>query len=273
MGALDDVLLYNSALTAAEIAALAGITPPNTPPTLNPIGNKSAQAGTSLRSRRPPPIPIRERPLRSRSPTAPAARCPPAPRSIELGGSFTWTPTAGQVGGHTFDVCVSDGTASDCETISVAVRAGSSVTGRRTKGAARTLVNSSGLGATNNGTLLGNPTWVAGPARPGDQVRRDRRLRDGGRQRLPRHLRRDHDGYLGEAREDGHPVPDQEGHPGRHGRLRAVAGDDRLPLRPLQLDRRAGRRTGSTHPRPIRATAPRGCTSRPPPTARRSGCT
>ena len=47
-GALDDTLLYNSALTAAEVAGLAGITPPNTPPTLNPIGNKNAQVGTQL---------------------------------------------------------------------------------------------------------------------------------------------------------------------------------------------------------------------------------
>ena len=37
-------------------------------------------------------------------------------------GVFTWTPTEAQgPGAYTFDVCVSDGTASDCETISVTV--------------------------------------------------------------------------------------------------------------------------------------------------------
>ena len=43
----------------------------------------------------------------------------PAGASITSGGNFTWTPAAGQVGPATFDVCVSDGTASDCETITV----------------------------------------------------------------------------------------------------------------------------------------------------------
>ena len=47
-GAMDDVRLYNTALSASEIAALASITPGNTPPTLNPVGNKSAQVGTQL---------------------------------------------------------------------------------------------------------------------------------------------------------------------------------------------------------------------------------
>ena len=47
-GAMDDVLLYNTALSASEIAALAGAAPGNTPPTLNPVGNKSAQVGSQL---------------------------------------------------------------------------------------------------------------------------------------------------------------------------------------------------------------------------------
>ena len=47
-GAMDDVLLYNTALSASEIAALAGVAPGNTPPTLNPVGNKSAQVGSQL---------------------------------------------------------------------------------------------------------------------------------------------------------------------------------------------------------------------------------
>ena len=76
-------------------------------------------------------------------------------------GSFTWTPTAGQLGVATFDVCVSDGTASDCETISVTVTAGGLVGDwKADEGSGTTLVDSSGL--ANNGTILGNPTWVAG---------------------------------------------------------------------------------------------------------------
>ena len=47
-GAMDDVLLYNTALSATEIAALAGAVPGNTPPSLNPVGNKGAQVGTQL---------------------------------------------------------------------------------------------------------------------------------------------------------------------------------------------------------------------------------
>ena len=48
----------------------------------------------------------------------------PAGASITAGGAFTWTPTAAQVGPHTFDVCVSDGDLSDCETITVTVGRG-----------------------------------------------------------------------------------------------------------------------------------------------------
>ena len=122
-GAMDDVLVYNSALTGAEIAALAGITPPNTPPTLNPIGNKSAQVGTQLAFTATASDPDAGTTLTFTSPTEPAGRCLRAPRS-RVAGSFTWTPTAGQIGIATFDVCVSDGTASDCETINVTVTSG-----------------------------------------------------------------------------------------------------------------------------------------------------
>ena len=47
----------------------------------------------------------------------------PAGAAIDgISGIFTWTPTEAQgPGDYTFDVCVSDGTASDCETISVTV--------------------------------------------------------------------------------------------------------------------------------------------------------
>jgi hypothetical protein len=49
----------------------------------------------------------------------------PAGAGITTGGAFTWTPAADQgPADYTFDVCVSDGTASDCETITVHVTQG-----------------------------------------------------------------------------------------------------------------------------------------------------
>ncbi len=46
----------------------------------------------------------------------------PAGAEITSGGNFTWTPTEAQgPGTYTFDVCVSDGLLTDCETITVTV--------------------------------------------------------------------------------------------------------------------------------------------------------
>ena len=46
----------------------------------------------------------------------------PAGASITSAGAFTWTPTEAQgPGSYTFNVCVSDGPLSDCETITVTV--------------------------------------------------------------------------------------------------------------------------------------------------------
>jgi hypothetical protein len=46
----------------------------------------------------------------------------PSGAAITTGGAFTWTPTELQgPNSYTFDVCVSDGTVSDCETITVTV--------------------------------------------------------------------------------------------------------------------------------------------------------
>ena len=123
-GAMDDVRLYNTALSASEIAALASITPGNTPPTLNPVGNKSAQVGTQLAFTATATDPDAGDTLTFS--LANGSGSVPAGASITSGGNFTWTPAAGQVGPATFDVCVSDGTASDCETITVTVSAAGS---------------------------------------------------------------------------------------------------------------------------------------------------
>ena len=137
--------------------------PGNTPPTLNPVGNKSAQVGTQLAFTATATDPDAGTTL-TFSLANGSGGSVPAGASITGGGNFTWTPTAGQVGPATFDVCVSDGTASDCETITVTVSSSVTLVGdwKADEGSGATLVNSSSLGATNNGTILGNPTWVAG---------------------------------------------------------------------------------------------------------------
>ena len=94
---MDDVLLYNTALTASEIAALAGVTPGNTPPTLNPIGNKSAQVGTQLAFTATASDPDAGDTL-TFSLANGSGGSVPAGASITSGGSFTWTPTAGPSG-------------------------------------------------------------------------------------------------------------------------------------------------------------------------------
>ncbi len=75
------------------------------------------------------------------------------------------------MGTHTFDVCVSDGTASDCETINVTVTSTVTLIGdwKADEGSGTTLVNSSPLGTTNNGTILG--------ARPGSRGQHGQAIR------------------------------------------------------------------------------------------------
>ncbi len=115
-GSLDDVLLSNVAMSASEIAALADDGTVNSPPVLDPVGNKTVDEETELAF------------------TATAtdadvgdtlvfalANGTPTGASITPGGDFTWTPTETQDGVHTFDVCVSDGTDTVCETITVTV--------------------------------------------------------------------------------------------------------------------------------------------------------
>ena len=121
-GAMDDALLFNTALTASEIAALATITPGNGPPTLNPVGNKSAEVGTQLAFTATATDPNAGDTLTFSLANGTSGSVP-AGAAITSGGAFTWTPIAGQIGSHVFDVCVSDGTVSDCETITVTVSA------------------------------------------------------------------------------------------------------------------------------------------------------
>ena len=90
----------------------------NAAPVLDPVGDKTATAGTQLAFTATATDPDAGDTL-----TFTLAGTVPAGAAITSAGAFTWTPTAGQVGPHTFDVCVSDGELSDCETIDVVVSA------------------------------------------------------------------------------------------------------------------------------------------------------
>ena len=144
---------------------------------------------------------------------------------------------------------------------------------RMNEGSGTVLVDSSASG--NNGTILGNPTWVAG--QHGQAIRFDG---TGDYATVPDNASLDisgcdHDGRLGEAGEDGDPVPDQEGdhHRDDGQRLRALAVDDREGVRALQPGRRVPTPIGSTRRPRTRSRARPGCTSPPPTTGRRSSCT
>ena len=77
----------------------------NEPPVLDPIGNKTAAAGSELTftaTASDPDLPPQVLTF-SLGPTAPAGA------TIDsLTGAFSWTPTPDQVGDHTFDVVVAD---------------------------------------------------------------------------------------------------------------------------------------------------------------------
>ncbi len=106
---------------------------------------------------------------------------------------------------------------------------------RMDTGSGTILVDSSTFG--NNGTILGNPTWVAG--QHGLALRMDG---TGDYATVPDSASldmttADHDGRVGEAGEDGHAVPDQEGDDQRHGWLRAVPVVGREGVRTLEPGR------------------------------------
>lgn len=99
-------------------------TDPNTAPTLNPVGDKTVNVGAVLFfTATATDSDVPEQTL-SFSLSDGTSGSVPVGASITLGGAFTWTPDAAQVGVHTFDVVVTDdGTPelSDFETINVTV--------------------------------------------------------------------------------------------------------------------------------------------------------
>ena len=100
--------------TSATASFATGATP-NAPPVLGAIGNKTVDEETQL-SFTATATDADSDPL-----SFSLAGTVPAGASITSGGAFTWTPTEDQDGPHVFDVCVSDATDQDCETIMVTV--------------------------------------------------------------------------------------------------------------------------------------------------------
>jgi hypothetical protein len=115
---MDDIRLYGRALSAAEIATLA--VRPNTPPSLDPIGDQTVDELTELTFTATASDPDAGDTL-TFSLADGAAGAVPAGAAITPTGAFSWTPTEDQDGTHTFDVVVSDGTDTDRETITVTV--------------------------------------------------------------------------------------------------------------------------------------------------------
>ncbi len=92
----------------------------NAAPVLDPIGNKDAQEGEELAFTATATDADLGDTLTFSLDDGTSGSVP-AGASITTGGDFTWTPPDAQPA--TFDVCVSDGQASDCETITVTVTA------------------------------------------------------------------------------------------------------------------------------------------------------
>jgi hypothetical protein len=97
-----------------EVAAPGG----NTAPVLDAIGNKSVDEGTNLTFK----ATATDYDVPPQSLTFSLASAPTGATINTSTGRFNWTPSEAQgPGNYPFDVCVSDGSLSDCETITVAV--------------------------------------------------------------------------------------------------------------------------------------------------------
>ncbi len=94
---MDDVLLYNRALSASEILALATIAPPNTAPTLNPIGDKNATADSELAFTATASDPDPDTPTFTLA-DGTSGTVPAGATIGSSSGAFSWTPTGAQVG-------------------------------------------------------------------------------------------------------------------------------------------------------------------------------
>ena len=111
-----DVCASDGDLTDCETISVT-VNEVNTSPVLNPIGNQSIIELIELTFT----ASASDSDLPANTLTF-SLNGEPSGASISTAGEFTWTPTEAQgPGTYTFDVCVSDGALSDCETISVTV--------------------------------------------------------------------------------------------------------------------------------------------------------
>ena len=119
-----DVCVSDGDLSDCETIDVT-VTAANSAPVLDPVGDKTAATGTELAFTATASDPDAGDTLTfTLAPGTSGAV--PAGASITAGGAFTWTPNTTQIGTATFDVCVSDGELSDCETIDVTVSAANS---------------------------------------------------------------------------------------------------------------------------------------------------
>ena len=130
----------------------------NNAPVLDPIGNQNAQVGTQLAFTATASDADND-PLTFSLDDGTSGQVP-AGASITSGGDFTWTPTSGQLGTATFDVCVTDSIAAPvCETTSFTVSTGSTPTITSftpTSGPAGTLVTILGTNFTSSAAVKFN---------------------------------------------------------------------------------------------------------------------
>jgi len=107
---VNDGLLYDYEIITVTVEG-------NNPPVLDPIGNKTANELVALTFTASASDPDEGQIL-----TFSLVDAPEGAVINALSGAFSWTPSEAQgPGEYTFDVCVSDGALSDCETITVTV--------------------------------------------------------------------------------------------------------------------------------------------------------
>ena len=116
-----DVCVTDGVLYDCETITIT-VSEVNTAPVLDLIGNKTIDEGTELTftaTASDSDVPDQTLSFSLANGTSGEI---PAGASITTGGVFSWTPTEEQgPGDYTFDICVSDGGLSDCETITITV--------------------------------------------------------------------------------------------------------------------------------------------------------
>ena len=159
-GALDDVRLYAGALSAAEIATLAGIEPGNTAPVANDDAYSTGQ-DTTLNVAAPGVL-ANDTDADSDALSAVLdSEVSHGSLTLNSDGSFDYTPNLGFTGADSFTYHANDGT-DDSNVATVSIITASDLRGwwEMEEGSGTSVIDSSGLG--NDGTLSGNPTWITG---------------------------------------------------------------------------------------------------------------